>query len=61
VPVTDDGRIVVHTPELVSGLFDEELEKLLGNPGRDLGNADTLREARQISETMILNGEFDPI
>ena len=42
-------------------LFDEELEKLLANPGRDLGTAETFREARRISEAMILNGEFDPI
>jgi hypothetical protein len=52
---------VVHTPELVSRLFDEELEKLVANPGRDLGTADTFREARRISEAMILNDEFDPI
>jgi malate synthase len=61
VPVTDDGKIVVHTPELVSRLFDEELEKLVANPGRDLGTADTFREARRIGEAMILNDEFDPI
>jgi malate synthase len=61
VPVTDDGEVVVHTPELVSRLFDEELEKLVANPGRDLGTADTFREAGRISEAMILNEEFDPI
>ena len=53
--------MVVHTPELVSRLFDEELEKLIANPGRDLGTAETFREARRISEAMILNGEFDPV
>ncbi len=62
VPVTDEaGKIVVHTPELVSRLFDEELEKLIANPGRDLGTVETFREARRISEAMILNGEFDPV
>ena len=55
------GKIVVHTPELVSRLFEEELEKLMANPGRDLGTAETFREARRISEAMILNGEFDPV
>ena len=60
VPVTDDGKIVVHTPDLVSRLFDEELEKLVTNPGRDLGTVETFREARRISESMILNEEFDP-
>src|SRR6202041_463681 len=54
VPVTDEaGKMVVHTPELVSRLFDEELEKLLANPGRDLGTAETFREARRMSEAMI--------
>jgi malate synthase len=62
VPVTDEaGKIVVHTPELVSRLFDEELEKLIANPGRDLGTEETFREARRISEAMVMNGEFDPI
>ena len=41
-------------------LFDEELEKLIANPGRDLGTVETFREARRISEAMVLNGEFDP-
>ncbi len=62
VPVTDDaGRIVVHTPELVSRLFDEELDKLTANPGRDLGTVETFGEARRMSEAMVLNAEFDPI
>ena len=61
VPVTDGDKVVVHTPELVSRLFDEELEKLVKNSGRDLGTVDTFREARRISEAMILNEEFDPI
>ena len=61
VPVTDDGKTVVHTPDLVSRLFDEELEKLVANPGRDLGTVETFREARRMSEAMILNEEFDPI
>ncbi len=61
VPVTDEaGETVVHTPELVSRLFDQELEKLIANPGRDLGTVETFREARQIGEAMIVNGEFDP-
>ena len=62
VPVTDQaGNVVVHTPQLITRLFDEELEKLLANPGRDPGTAATFREARRISEAMVLNGEFDPI
>jgi malate synthase len=59
--VDDAGKIVAHTPEFITQLFDEELERLLANPGRDLGTAETFREARRISEAMIVNGEFDPI
>jgi malate synthase len=54
--VDDAGKIVVHTPEFITQLFDEELEKC-----RDLGTAETFREARRVSEAMIVNGEFDPI
>jgi malate synthase len=62
VPVTDEGgQIVVHTPELITRLFDEELEKLLANPGKDLGTPETFREARKISGAMVRNGEFDPV
>jgi malate synthase len=62
VPVLGDTcNPVPHTPELITQLFDQELEKLLANPGRDLGTPETFREARRISEAMIVNGEFDPI
>jgi len=61
-PVHDEeGRPLLHTPELLSKLFDEELEKLLAKPPRgERGAPETLREARCISEAMILNHEFDP-
>jgi malate synthase len=63
VPIVDEsGNAVPHTPELITRLFDEELEKLLANPARaDLGTPETFREARRISEAMVVNGEFDPI
>ena len=62
VPVVDQaGKMMVHTPELVTQLFDEELEKLLTNPERDSGSKETFREARRVSEAMILNGDFDPV
>ena len=62
IPVLDeDGKPVAHTPELLSRLFDEELEKLLTNPPRgERGTPETLREARRISEAMVRNHEFDP-
>ena len=62
VPVVDEaGRMVVHTPELITQLFDQELEKLITNPGKDLGTPETFREARRIGEAMIVNNEFNPI
>ncbi|ABF43707.1 Malate synthase [Candidatus Koribacter versatilis Ellin345] len=61
VPITDDdGHSVEHTAELVTRLFDEELEKLIAKPGKDLGSPETFREARRIAEAMVKNGEFDP-
>ncbi|MBZ5701172.1 MAG: hypothetical protein LAN84_04935 [Acidobacteriia bacterium] len=57
----DDGAPVAHTPELITRLFDEELERLLGPLPVDAnGEAKKLREARRIGEEMILRGEFTP-
>lgn len=58
-----DGTNVTHTPELVTKIFNEELEKLIGELATDAppGSLDTLIEARRLSEGMITNGEFDPI
>ncbi len=61
VPITDDdGHAVEHTAELITRLFDEELEKLIAKPGKDLGSPETFREARRIAEAMVKNGEFNP-
>jgi hypothetical protein len=63
VEVFDEkGAPLRHTPELIRSLFDEELERLLGETAK---NSDpqmeaTLREARQISEEMIRREEFNP-
>ena len=54
------GKPVAHTPEFITQLFDEELAKLIANPGKDLGTPETFRQARQISEAMVRNGEIDP-
>jgi malate synthase len=61
-PILDEesGEQVQHTPELLTELFDEELEKLIANPGKDLGTPETFREARRLSEAMIRSNEFDP-
>jgi malate synthase len=61
-PIIDEqsGNAVRHTPELLTRVFDEELGKLIANPGKDLGTPETFREARRIGETMVTSGEFDP-
>lgn len=63
VPIVDDsGREVPHTPELITRLFDEELDKLIANPARaDLGTAESFGEARRIGEAMVANREFNPV
>ena len=58
----EKGTPVRHTPELITKLFDEELERLLGEAPA-AGNpqaCETLREARRISEEMIRREQFDP-
>jgi malate synthase len=65
VQILDDGGSpVVHTPELISTLFDEELERLLRENQDAIAQnprlGETLRQARQISEQMIRRGEFNP-
>jgi malate synthase len=61
--VDSEGKPVVHTPEFVSQLFDQELARILNElPGNsDESAAKKYREARHLSELMIHNGEFDPI
>src|SRR5271155_2028729 len=55
------GQPVAHSPEMIHKLFDEELQRLVDEPtGKDAGTADTLRQARELSENMILRGEFNP-
>lgn len=56
----DQGNKVPHTPAMITTIFDEELQKLIEKPGKDLGTPETFREARRISEAMITNGEFNP-
>jgi hypothetical protein len=64
VPILDDdGKPVLHTPALVTRLFDEELDRILRElpSGTDPQVADTYREARRAGEEMITRGWFDPI
>ena len=63
VEVLDEGGVpVLHTPELIRDLFDEELDRLLRETAKnsDPQMAATLREARGICEEMIRRGEFNP-
>jgi malate synthase len=63
VEILDEtGKVVRHTPEFITRLFDEELERLLREDAKDNDQAAAarLREARRISEEMIRRGEFDP-
>src|SRR5262250_121301 len=59
----DAGKSVRHTPELVTRLFDEELERLLRElpKGTAPEVSATYRKAREIGEQMIVRGEFNPI
>ena len=56
------GQPVAHSPERIHALFDEELNRLLGEApsGGDPNAAATLLQARELSENMILRGEFNP-
>jgi malate synthase len=60
---SEEGQPVEHTPDLVSRLFDEELDRLLGELPADAppGAADKFRKAREVSERMITEDQFDPI
>jgi malate synthase len=57
--VDENGATVLHTPEFITEVFDEELEKLLSESLTEMH--ETLKEARRLSEEMIILGEFDPI
>ncbi len=64
VPIVDEqGAPVRHTPEFITRVFDEELERILRElpPGTPPVVADTYREARRIGEEMIVSGQFDPV
>jgi malate synthase len=59
----EDGRSVKHTPQFITRLFDEELERLLGALPRNAApeEAERYRRARDLSEAMIVSGEFNPV
>jgi len=59
----DAGNPVVHTPQLVSRVFDEELAKIQRDlPSEiDRKSAETLTEARRLAEEMIVQGHHSPV
>ncbi len=63
VKIMDGENEVEHTPELITSLFDEELEKIVAKLPEEIRETERERysEARRIGEDMILSGEFDPI
>ena len=60
----DDGRgnPVAQTPELVSWLFDEQVGRIINAlpSGTEQSEIEKYRQARQISEEMIVSHRFDP-
>ena len=64
--LNENGQPVRHTPELIHELFDQELGRLLQENAKQTSDAsakqaETLREARRLSEEMIRRGEFNPV
>ena len=59
----DQGQNVTHTPQFITQIFDEELGRLVRELPADAPQeeAEVLRRAREISEAMIVNGEFNPV
>jgi malate synthase len=61
--IDDQGQSIKHTPEFITRLFDEELNRLLRELASDSApeEADRFCRARELSEAMIVNGEFNPV
>ena len=59
----EDSDQTRHTPETISQMFDQELDRILRElpPGADQPVIENYRTARDISEFLIRNQEFDPI
>jgi malate synthase len=54
-----NGDSVNHTPEFISRVFDQEVERILAETPED--DHDHFRRARLMSEDMISSDEFDPV
>ena len=60
--VDDNGNLVVHTRELVTRLFDEELARIVQElpPNTPAETTERFTQARVLSERMITTNEFNP-
>ena len=58
-----DGKSVSHTPEFVTQVFDEELQRIIRElpAGASSEANERFAQARAISERMIIASEFDPV
>jgi malate synthase len=61
--VDENGRPVLHAPEFITRLFDEELDRILKALPADAPaeTAAQFKQARAMSEQMIVTGEFNPL
>jgi malate synthase len=59
----DDGAPLIHTPALVTRIFDEELAKIRKDLPAEIDSkaAATLPDARRIAEEMIVQGRHSPV
>ncbi len=60
--VDEIGRPVLHSPELITKLFDDELNRILAElpAGTSAETTAQFGQARAMSEQMIISGEFNP-
>jgi malate synthase len=60
--VDDGGQAVVHSPQFITTLFDQELDRILKElpAGTPAETTTQFRQARAMSEQMIVTGEFNP-
>ena len=58
----ENGAAVLHTPELVSRIFNEELKRILGELPSDAPpeSVERFTQARILSERMIVENQFNP-
>jgi malate synthase len=61
--VDENNQSVSHTPERITRLFDEELDRILRELPADTPaeTAEQFKQARSMSEKMIVTGEFTPV